>query len=121
MDRRHRLRRTGDFRRILREGRSVARPEFVLYYAPRDGRHRVRVGFAVGKRMGGAVVRNRAKRRLREAAGALIPRLEPGMDVVVVAREPAATARVSELESALVDAAARAGLIRRQTEEDTST
>lgn len=98
----------------------MARPEFVLYYAPHDGRHRPRFGFAVGKRVGGAVVRNRAKRRLREAARALIPRLEPGIDVVLVAREPVTGAHVSELERALTDAAAGAGLIR-QTEEDTST
>ena len=48
----------------------------------------VRVGFTATKRIGGAVVRNRAKRRLREAARALLPQHgEPGCDYVFIARQ----------------------------------
>lgn len=98
----------------------MVRPEFVLYYARRDGQYRPRFGFAVSRRIGGAVVRNRAKRLLREACRPLIPRLEVGTDVVVVARDPVRTAHVADLRRAVADAASEAGLIRR-TEEDTST
>jgi ribonuclease P protein component len=52
-----------------------------------DGNPQVRVGFTATRKIGGAVVRNRAKRRLREAARALVPlHGKPGHDYVFVAR-----------------------------------
>ncbi len=53
----------------------------------RDGVALIRVGFTATRRVGGAVVRNRAKRRLREAARQLLPQLaRPGCDYVLIAR-----------------------------------
>lgn len=53
----------------------------------KDGDPRIGVGFTATKKIGGAVVRNRAKRRLREAARQLVPLLgRPGWDYVLVAR-----------------------------------
>ena len=53
-----------------------------------DGDQTVRIGFTATKKIGGAVVRNRAKRRLREAARALLPSFgRPGCDYVFVARD----------------------------------
>lgn len=53
-----------------------------------DGDPLVRVGFTATRKIGGAVVRNRAKRRLREAARALVPlHGRPGFDYVLVARQ----------------------------------
>jgi ribonuclease P protein component len=52
-----------------------------------DGAPLVRAGFTATKRVGGAVVRNRAKRRMREAARLLLPALaQPGFDYVFIAR-----------------------------------
>ncbi len=52
-----------------------------------DGQPLVRVGFTATRKVGGAVVRNRAKRRLREVARALIPQFgRPGCDYVLIAR-----------------------------------
>lgn len=117
MKRLDRLRSRLDFRRVIAAGRQVTRPEFVLYHAARDVPQRPRVGLAVPRRVGGATVRNRTKRLLREAARPLIPRLV-ACDIVVVAR-PApfwekGGGSVRDLESALVDAATRAGLLREQ-------
>lgn len=56
-----------------------------------DGAATIRAGFTATRRIGGAVVRNRAKRRLREAARALLPlHGKPGHDYVFVARQGAA-------------------------------
>jgi ribonuclease P protein component len=52
-----------------------------------DGEATIRLGFTATRKVGGAVVRNRAKRRLREAARALAPQLGvPGSDYVFIAR-----------------------------------
>lgn len=47
---------------------------------------RVRFGFATGRRLGGAVVRNRIRRRLREALRVMAPSFQPGWDVLIIAR-----------------------------------
>lgn len=111
MRRADRLRARTDFRRVLSAGRHVTRPEFLLYHAPRDAPGRPRVGLTVPRSVGSAVVRNRTKRLLREAVRPLIPRLV-ACDIVVAARPAVVGAGVRDLEEALTDAAARAGLLR---------
>ena len=63
-------------------------PGFVLLARPRDdGDSAMRVGFTATKKLGGAVVRNRAKRRLRALAADLLPGSGlPGADYVLIAR-----------------------------------
>lgn len=70
------------------KGRSEARGAVVVQRLDRaDGSDHVGAGFTATRKIGGAVVRNRAKRRLREAARALLPGLgQPGSDYVFVAR-----------------------------------
>jgi ribonuclease P protein component len=93
----------------------VSAPEFVLYHFAREAPEHSqgpgpRVGFTVSRRIGGAVIRNRVRRLLREAIRPLIPRLA-ACDIVIVARPPACSAGVGDLETALRDAASRAGLL----------
>ena len=72
-----------------------------------DGKPAVQVGFTASKKIGNAVFRNRAKRRLREVARAVLPHLaQPGWDYVLVARPGATVDRsftllLSDLETAL--------------------
>jgi ribonuclease P protein component len=72
----------------------------VLYLAPNE-LDRSRVGITVSSRVGNAVVRNRVRRRLREALRASRDRVPSGQDVLVVARPPSAEATWEELCSAL--------------------
>src|SRR5215212_5800235 len=67
--RRRRLSRSAEFDRVYREGRSHAGRHLVLYSFPREGAadDEPRLGLSVGRKVGGAVERNRVKRLLREA------------------------------------------------------
>lgn len=56
--------------------------------AAANGQETVRCGFIAGKKVGGAVERNRARRLLREAFRARLPRIKPGWDLVWIARAP---------------------------------
>jgi ribonuclease P protein component len=86
---RSRLSRSSDFKRVYRQGSSIASRFLVLYYFKRSsemGGEGPRVGLSVSKKLGGAVVRNRIKRLLREAFKACEARLADEYDYVVIAR-----------------------------------
>jgi ribonuclease P protein component len=88
MKRRHRLSRSRDFEAVYRHGRSTATRYLVLYSFPReevDGEG-PRLGLAVSRQLGGAVERNRLKRRLRAAFDELAEELPAGNDYVLIAR-----------------------------------
>jgi ribonuclease P protein component len=63
-----RLKRRAEFLRVAAKGRKVATHGLVLQALTRDDDQPARIGFTVTKKLGGAVVRNRARRRLKEAA-----------------------------------------------------
>lgn len=73
-----------------------------------------RCGFSVGQRVGKAVVRNRTKRRLREILR-LLP-LEPGWDIIFIARSQAASASFASLRESVHKLLSRAGLLTREYE-----
>ncbi|HMI40869.1 MAG TPA: ribonuclease P protein component [Sphingomicrobium sp.] len=88
-------------------GRRAAMPGFVLLMHPRDdGDPAIRVGYTVTKKIGGAVVRNRMKRRFRALARAILPEQGmPGADHIIIGRsggiERDYTALADELRRAL--------------------
>src|SRR3954452_8151449 len=90
--RRRRLSRSAEFDRVYREGRSHAGRHLVLYSFPREGDDDVapRLGLSVGRKVGGAVERNKVKRLLRDAFWQSEEKLPAGHDFVVVARAEAA-------------------------------
>jgi ribonuclease P protein component len=71
----------------------------------------------VGRRVGGAVVRNRVRRRLRELARRRLGRVAPGWDLVIAARAPAATATSAALGAELDRLLARAKVLAAGSEE----
>jgi ribonuclease P protein component len=90
--RRRRLSRSAEFDRVYREGRSHAGRHLVLYSFPREAGDddEPRLGLSVGRKVGGAVERNKVKRLLREAFWQSEDSLPAGHDFVVVARSEAA-------------------------------
>ena len=107
---RPRLSRSSDFQRIYRQGSSTASRFLVLYSFRRPAEVSAdgpRLGLSVSKKMGGAVVRNRVKRLLREAFGSAREQLAEDHDFVLIARLPLLEliTRESEGEKGLVRAA----------------
>jgi ribonuclease P protein component len=118
--RRRRLSRSGEFERVYREGRSHASRHLVVYAFPRaeDADSEPRLGVSVGRKLGGAVERNRMKRLLREAFWSSA---EDGLDFVIVAR-PAAGDLARQggeqaIEAELREVLTSAGLAQRPEDE----
>lgn len=83
----------------------------VLYVATSDGPPRA--GFVTGRRVGGAVARNRARRLLREAWRALVPRIADGHDAVLVAQPAIEGAKAQDVKAELETLLARSGALDR--------
>jgi ribonuclease P protein component len=94
VQRRNRLSRSRDFDAVYRHGRSVSTRFLVLYQFERedDPEGEARLGIAVPKKIGGAVARNRIKRRLREVWREVLPDVPRGADYVLLVRAPLAEA-----------------------------
>jgi ribonuclease P protein component len=114
MKRAYRLRRPDQFQRVRREGRNWSSPLLTLNVAA--SRRRVtRCGFVVGKRVGKAVERNRARRRVREAVRLVYDTIVHGRDLVFVLRSPdLATIEFARLQALVEDLLRRANVWREQ-------
>jgi ribonuclease P protein component len=106
-----RLKRTSDFERVRRLGTSYAHPLLVLVVLPNETLE-TRWGFAAGRSVGGAVQRNRAKRRLRETARLQNLELPTGYDLVLIARQPILQASFPQIQNALQHTLQRAHLLK---------
>lgn len=104
-----RLRKRAEFAAVYRQGRSWFHA-LVRLRALSNSCGVSRFGFVVGKHLGKAVVRNRLKRRLREAVRQLAVR--PGYDVVLIGRTPAVSSTYQGLREGLLDLFKRAHLLQ---------
>jgi ribonuclease P protein component len=95
-----RLLKHADFERVYKQGRRHFSPHMTVFYRAQDGdalQRSARVGFTVGRVLGGAVERNRIKRRLREAVRLRRATLQSAVDIVINPKKSVLT-----LEFALV-------------------
>ena len=111
MQRRFRLSRSEDFKRVRRSGKSYAHPLVVLVAQASETKEHLKLGIAAGKTTGTAVSRNRAKRLLREAMRELIPSIASGWDLILIARPALVNASLADTRSALTNLLQRAKLL----------
>lgn len=102
-----------EFQAVYTKGRSVANRAAVLYVLPQKPADTVsQVGFAAGKKLGKAVVRNRIKRRIKEAVRLVWSRVKPGYRLIVIARQAAKDMPFPQLQERITELFERAGVIR---------
>ena len=115
MQRKFRLTRSEDFKRVRRSGKSYAHPLVVLI-VQNNNQPRVKIGVTAGRTVGTAVYRNRAKRLLREAIRTLLPNIGSGLDLILIARPGLVSATLEDTRRALLNLLQRARILIPQHE-----
>jgi ribonuclease P protein component len=112
VQRKFRLTRSEDFKRVRRSGRSYAHPLVILIAlkSEKNEQGNLRVGVTAGRTAGTAVRRNRAKRILRAAMRSLLPNIGSSVDLILIARSGLTSATLDETRQALLDLLQRAQL-----------
>jgi ribonuclease P protein component len=106
-----RLKRRAEFLRVAAKGRKAPMPGLVLQALSRDDSAPARLGFTVTKKVGNAVVRNRTRRRLKEAARLLLAdRPVAGVDLVLIGRDGTRKRNFRALQDDIVRALAKTGV-----------
>lgn len=105
------LKKNSDFRRMYSKGKSCVTP-YMVVYCRRAPVPRGRVGFTVSTKLGGAVMRNRVRRRLREIYRLNLPSLKASYDLIIVARGRSVGARYQSLNAAFLAACDQLGLLK---------
>ena len=106
-----RLKRRAEFLRVAARGRKAAVHGLVLQALPRMDDGPARIGFTVTKKVGNAVIRNRTRRRLKEAARLLLrSRAIPAIDLVIIGRDSTRARPFSDLVDDLDRALSKAGV-----------
>ena len=106
-----RLKRRAEFLRVAAKGRKAPMPGLVLQALARDDAAPARLGFTVTKKVGNAVVRNRTRRRLKEAARLLLAeRPVTGVDLVLIGRDGTRKRDFRALQDDIVRALTKTGV-----------
>jgi ribonuclease P protein component len=104
------LSRPQDFAAIQGHGTARSHPLLVARFL-QTGQETTRFGLSTGRKLGGAVVRNRVRRRLREALRVMAPSFQPGWDVLIIARPALVEADHDALVGALRRILSRGGVL----------
>ena len=104
------LKKKKDFQAVYSRGKSHAN-RFLVLYVLRTASFSDRVGFAAGKKLGNAVVRNRVKRMLRECYRLHQHEIEEGLSLLLVGRKAAVDAHCQDMEKAFLALAKKAGIM----------
>jgi ribonuclease P protein component len=106
-----RLTRRAEFLRVAAEGRKAPTRGVVLQALAREDAEPVRLGFTVTRKIGNAVIRNRTRRRLKEAARLVLAETaSAGVDLVLIGRGATRRRDFAKLQDDLRQALAKAGV-----------
>ncbi|QMV42190.1 ribonuclease P protein component [Cohnella cholangitidis] len=112
MHRKLRLRKREDFNVVYRYGRSFANSQFVVYWRRRPQQGTFRMGVSASSKLGGAVVRNRLRRMVKEIVRLNAPKLIEDTDLILIVRKPALSLPYKEMEGSILHVLRKAGLLK---------
>lgn len=112
MEKKLRLKSNRDFRKTYDKGKSFANKYLVIFFV-KNGLDNNRIGVAVTKKLGNSVVRNKVRRRIREAYRLNDYKVKQGYDIVFLSRIGAKDVGYKELESAVLHLLKLAGLVNK--------
>ena len=105
----NRLKKRYQFNYVYKSGEHFSSEHLVLYFVSSKTKS-IKVGFAVTKKVGQAVVRNKIRRRLREIIQKQLPSLKQNFNIIVVAKESVAEASFEKLSLELIKLLKKANL-----------
>jgi len=105
------LKKNHEFKRLYNKGKSAA-TQCVVVYCRRNGSAANRLGVTVSTKIGGAVERNRVRRRLKEIYRLNEHTLPAGYDIVIVARVRSRYAEYREIEASVLSAFRKLSLVQ---------
>lgn len=109
----NRLKKRYQFNYVYKSGEHFSGEHMILYVASSKTKN-IKVGLAVTKKVGHAVVRNKVRRRLREIIQKQLPNLKQNYNIIVVARENITSANFDELSLELNKLIKKANLIKNE-------
>ncbi|MBB6634037.1 ribonuclease P protein component [Cohnella thailandensis] len=112
MQRKLRLRNRDDFNRIYRQGQSFANSQFVVYWRKWPETEQFRLGISASSKLGGAVVRNRLRRMIKEIVRLNAGKINNGLDLILIVRKPALNLSYLEMEKSVLHVLRKAGLTK---------
>ena len=104
------LNKNHEFRRLYNKGKSAA-SKYIVVYCRRNGSQENHLGITVSKKVGGAVQRNRVRRRIKEIYRLNEPEITRGYDIVIVARVSSVEATYNELNNSVISLMKKLGII----------
>jgi ribonuclease P protein component len=108
------LSRPEDFAALQGDG-TVRSHSLLVVRIRRTGLEETRFGLSTGRKLGGAVVRNKVRRRFREALRVMAPSFQPGWDVLIIARPPVIAADYRTVAGTLENLLRRGGVLGGRT------
>ena len=98
-----------DFRRTYARGKSFIHPALCTYVLKGRGQ-KLRLGITAGKKVGNAVMRNRARRVIREGFRSIVPQIKPGFDIIFVARARTPSLKSTQMAGIIEKSLRRLGI-----------
>ena len=117
VQKRYRLSKREDFSKVYRSGKSAANQQFVVYSMPNPDIAHFRAGVSASKKLGGAVVRNRLRRMVKEIVRNHAANIRPHYDFIIIVRKPALTMDYRGMEKSLLHLLRKGSLIERDQRE----
>lgn len=111
MEQIQKLKKNTEFRKVYSKGTSLANKYLVLFFKKNDLSYS-KVGFSASKKVGKSVVRNRARRLMKEGFRLYDSRLKEGFDLVFIARINIINAEFKEIDKAMISILKRAKLLK---------